>query len=93
VRAERTLSGIKRVARPFMAGHVKGLGVEHEVEHGAVWVCVDLCFVLLPVATGCCTLSWREVGGKIIEACGGQLEPIFREVGLYKLLFRAAQLL
>ena len=46
---------------------------------------------LLPVATGCCTLSWREVGGKITEACGGQLEPNFREVRLYKLLFRAAQ--
>ena len=59
------------------------------VRCGSVWT-YALSF-LLPVATGCCTLSWREVGGKIIEACGGQLEPIFREVGLYKLLFRAAQ--
>ena len=59
------------------------------VQCGSVWTYV-LSF-LLPVATGCCTLSWREVGGKIIEACGGQLESIFREVGLYELLFRAAQ--
>ena len=62
VRAERTLSGIKRVVRPFMAGHVKELGVEHEVEHGAVWVCVDLCFVFL-VACGDWVLHVVVAGG------------------------------
>jgi len=47
-----------------MAGRVKGLGVEHEVEHGAVWVCwvVDLCFVFL-VACGDWVLHVVVAGG------------------------------
>ena len=38
---------------------------------------------LLPVATGCCTLSWREVGGKIIEACWNQFSEKLGFVSWY----------